>query len=164
MFHQKNVSFISFIVYTIRLASGCHDWLQLRMPNCLCWVFPWIWLRLSPSFSIQIYTHIEYTAIFPAMECHKHWPPLHGLKSNILCPHWLLDFNLLSQCTVISGYPCHSLKHISRRNFGRLSCLLRTGVLSWLVGVFFFQLVFFCLPFVIGHSVCECIILDNLNM
>jgi len=83
------------------------------------------------------------------MKCHKHWQPLHGLESNILWPHWLLDFNLLSQCTVISGYICHSLKHISRWNFGRLSRLLRTGALTFF-GFFFFLSY---LLFEIGHSV-----------
>lgn len=109
---------------------------ELRMLSCLwCQVFLWIWLSLSPSLSIQTYPCMECTDMFPAMKCQKHWQPLHGLKSNILWPHWLLDFNLLSQCTVISGYLCHSLKHISRWNFGRLSCLLGTGALtfcSWL--------------------------------
>lgn len=105
---------------------------------CWCQGFPWIWFSFSPRFSIQIFPPIEYTAMFPAMECQKHWQPLHGLKSNILWPHWLLDFNLLSQCTVISGYLCHSHKHISRWNFGRLSCL-RTGAVTFLqLGLLFF--------------------------
>lgn len=59
---------------------------------------------------------------------------------------WLLEFNLLSQCTVISGYLCLSLKRISRWNFGRLSCLLRTGALTSLAVVFFYLL------FKIGRS------------
>lgn len=154
--------FAIFLSYICWYNHGPHNWLELRMLSCLwCQVFLWIWFSLSPSFSIQIYPPIEYTEMFPAMKCQKHWQPLHGLKSNILWPHWLLDFNLLSQCTVISGYLCHSHKHISRWNSGRLSCL-RTGALtfcSW-VCCFFFSYLFL----ETGLCVCGCIISDHLNM
>lgn len=132
------IMFAIFLSYIHWYSHGPHDWLGLRMLSCLwCQVFLWIWFSLSPNFSIQIYPCTEYTDMFPGTKCHKHWQPLHGLKSNILWPHWLLDFNLLSQCTVISAYLCHSLKHISKWNSGRLSCLLRTGALTFCSWFFF---------------------------
>lgn len=101
-------------------------------------------LKFSHGFDLDFHPALafKYIHILSTLPFFQQWTVINTdhlfmVLNAISCPHWLLDFNLLSQCTAISGYPCHSLKHISRRNFGRLSCLLRTGVLSWLVGVFF---------------------------